>query len=318
MQEHKEHECKHTHADHQHSHTHDISNVSEKRLFWVILLNIIITISQIIGGIISGSLALISDALHNLSDVIAIVISYFAIKIGKKPKNKNNTFGYKRAEILAAFINSLVLMGISVYLLVEAYHKFIRPESVNGAIVIVVALIGFVANFISMKLLMNKGEKNINIKSAYLHMLSDMLSSLAVIVAGVVIYIWHIYWIDTVLTVLIALYIIRETLGIINRTMAILMQSTPERISIDELVNEIQKVENVDDVHHVHFWCMTEDELFFEAHVNVKYDIKVSETVKILEEIKKVVAMYSVKHVTIQFEMGCCEKLDIISKDCNC
>ena len=185
---------------HEHEHNHleaghtDVATLSGKKIFWVTLLNATITIAEIVGGILSGSLALLSDAVHNLSDTVSIAISYFANKIAQKPKNLGMTYGYKRAEILSAFINSTLLLAISALLIFEAFKRLKSPESINGTLMITVALIGLIANFISVFLLEKDSHENLNIKSSYLHLLSDTVSSVGVLAGGVVIKLWGIVW----------------------------------------------------------------------------------------------------------------------------
>src|SRR5665647_577003 len=183
----KEHLCEHDHDHSETGHTHDVSTMSGKKIFWVTILNASITAVEIIGGILSGSLALLSDAIHNLSDTIAIALSYFANKIAGKPKDAKRTYGYKRAEILAAFINASVLIALSLLLIIEAIKRFNSPEEINGTLMIVVASIGLVANLLSVFLLEKDSHENLNIKSSYLHLLSDTVSSLGVLVGGIAI-----------------------------------------------------------------------------------------------------------------------------------
>jgi len=179
------------------------------RLLITVILNIIITVAEVIGGIISGSLSLISDALHNFSDAISVIISYIAINLKGKDNSYKHTFGYKRAEILAAVINSSVLVTISIYLFYEAILRFQNPEPIKGVLMTIVALIGLVANIIGTLLLKRDAATSMNIRSSYLHLLTDAISSVAVILGGLAILFWNIYWIDPVLTILIAAYITR-------------------------------------------------------------------------------------------------------------
>ncbi len=183
-----------------HNHNHDTKNVSENKLIFVIILNLIITAAEIIGGIISGSLALISDALHNLSDSVAVFCSLIAIKVSKRPPTDAKTFGYKRIEILVAFFNAATLVGISIYLFVEAYHSFFNPKPINTTIMIIVATITLIANVISTLLLQNDAKDNLNMRSAYLHLLSDAVIALSVLISAILIRQFEIYWIDPVIS----------------------------------------------------------------------------------------------------------------------
>ena len=174
---------------------------SSLRYFWVTLLNIIITIAEFIGGAISGSLALLSDAVHNLSDVGSIVLAFVANLISKRKRNTSKTFGYDRAEILAAFTNGIILIVISIYLFIEGIQRFSHPEPIRGTIMLIVSLIGLAANVISMFVVMKEAKTSLNAKATFLNMLSDAITSVAVVLGAIVISIWKIYWIDPVLTI---------------------------------------------------------------------------------------------------------------------
>jgi cobalt-zinc-cadmium efflux system protein len=199
-----------------HKHTHSSTGI---RLLITVILNVLITVAEIIGGIISGSLALISDALHNFSDAISVIISYIAIKLKGRDNSPKHTFGFKRAEILAAVINSSVLVAISVYLIYQAVLRFQHPEPIKGVLMTVVASIGLAANIAGTLLLKRDAKTSMNIRSSYFHLLSDAVSSVAVITGGLAIVLWNIYWIDPVLTILISIYITRESYKILFEAM---------------------------------------------------------------------------------------------------
>jgi cobalt-zinc-cadmium efflux system protein len=201
-----------------HESHHQPGNVKGNRLLAATILNFIISIAEISGGLISNSLSLISDALHNLSDGLAIFIAWIANKIGRRPSNSKRTFGYKRIEILAAFFNALILIAISLYLFYEAILRMIAPEPVKGLIMLIVALIGLLANLAAVLLLRGDAKRNINVKAAYLHLLGDTLSSVAVIIGGTLIYFFEFYWIDPIITIVIGIYIIKETWTILKQT----------------------------------------------------------------------------------------------------
>ncbi len=181
-----------------------------KRYVFVTLLNVIITIAEFLGGIFSGSLALLSDAVHNLSDVGAIILSFIAHLISRRSRNNNKTFGYERAETLAAFTNGVVLIVISVVLFVEAIQRFWEPEHIHGGIMLVVSIIGLLANIISMLAMHRDAKGNLNVRSTFIHMLSDALSSVAVVIGAVFIYFWNVTWLDPVLTILVSLFVLHE------------------------------------------------------------------------------------------------------------
>lgn len=301
----------HPHHDHSHGgHTHDVSNLSGKKIFWVTLLNASITTAEVIGGLISGSLALISDSIHNLSDTIAIALSYFANRIARKPNNSKKTFGYKRAEILAAFINSTVLFALSIILIIEAYKRFRAPEPIDGTLMIIVASIGLIANLVSVFLLEKDSHGSLNIKSSYLHLLGDTVSSVGVVAGGIVIKLWGITWIDPLVTLLISLYIIKETWHIIVKTINIFMQSSPD-LDYNEIKEKVEAIEGVNNIHHVHAWMVNENVINFEAHIDME-EMQLSEVEKIYDKIEHLLKdHYGVSHVTLQAELDRCEEKEI-------
>lgn len=295
-----------------HTHTHTTQATSTTRLLLTVLLNFLITAVEIIGGIFSGSLSLISDALHNLSDGIAIIISYIALKLSTRPNTERYTFGLKRAEILAAILNSGTLIGISVFLFKEAYLRFVSPETIAGGLMIGVAAIGLAANVTGTLLLRAGSQQNMNIRSAYLHLFSDAVSSLAVIIGGLAIHYFDVYWIDPLLTVLIALYIIRESFEIVKEAVNVLMMGTPGTISLPQLQQGLEHLPGVENIHHVHVWQMSEHDIHFEAHVDVT-DRLVSDCTSLSTQIEKTLHdLYHITHVTLQFESNRCTHKELV------
>lgn len=301
--------------DHHHiegGHTHDVSNLSGKKIFWVTLLNATITVAEIIGGILSGSLALLSDAVHNLSDTVAIALSYYANKIAQKPKDAKKTYGYQRAEILSAFINSAVLLAISIVLIFEAFKRFKSPESINGTLMITVAMIGLVANFISVYLLEKDSHENLNIKSSYLHLLSDTVSSVGVVAGGIAIKFWGVIWIDPLITILISLYILKETWHVIRKTVDILMQSSPA-LDYQAIKRDIEGIDKINNIHHVHSWMSNEKTIYFEAHIDME-DMLLSESELIYDKVEHYLKdHYAINHITLQAEVDKCSNKTIFN-----
>lgn len=303
-------EHNHTHNHLNAEHTHGLSRLSGKKIFWVTLLNAIITVTEIVGGILSGSLALLSDAIHNLSDTIAIALSYFANKISSRPKDAKKTYGYKRAEVLSAFVNSTVLLAISIWLIFEAIRRFGSPETINGTLMIIVAFIGLIANFISAFLLEKDSHENLNIKSSYLHLLSDTVSSIGVLAGGVAIKVWGITWIDPLVTILISMYILKETWNVIKTTIDILMQSSA-KLDYEAIKKDIEDIKSVKNIHHVHSWRSNEKTIYFETHIDIE-DMKLSEAEKIYDKIEHLLMEhYGVSHITLQAEVDKCSDKNI-------
>ncbi|MDX1470259.1 MAG: cation diffusion facilitator family transporter [Flavobacteriaceae bacterium] len=300
-----------------HSHTHKIDRtVKERNLFISILLNILITLAQIIGGILSGSLALLSDALHNFSDVLSLVVSYIASKISKRKASFSKTFGYKRAEILAAFINASTLVIVAILLIIEAYHRFKDPQVIDSSLVIWLSLVAIFANGFSVLLLKKDSHSNINIKSAYIHLLTDMMASIAVLIGGLLMQFYRIYWVDSLLTLIIALYLIWVGFDLLKTSTKILMLFTPEQIDIRSLVKNVHKIPRVKKLHHIHVWGLNDDEIHLEAHLDVDEDISLSEFDEILHRIEKLLYdKYNINHVTLQPEYNKPDSKDIIVQD---
>jgi cobalt-zinc-cadmium efflux system protein len=296
------------------SHHHNEPN--QRNLLISIFLNAGITLAEFIGGILSNSLALISDAVHNLSDTMAIVISYLAMRIGKKDSTSKNTFGFKRVEILAALFNAVVLIAISVYLFYEAYKRFVNPEPIQGKTMFIVATIGLLGNLISVLLLHKDSSHNLNVKAAYLHLLGDTLSSVGVIAGSIVIYFWNIYWIDPLLTILIGLVIIKATWSILKETVEILMQASPAALNLTEIKMELEKHPDLKDIHHIHAWRLSDNIIHFQCHAYVNKNLPINEIDKIRIELESILHKeFGINHITIQMELDSCLDKTTINKD---
>lgn len=289
------------------SHHHHTS----RNLAITVILNGVITIAQFVGGIISGSLALISDALHNLSDVVSVILAYVAHRIGMKPQTLQSTFGFKRAEILAAFINAITLIAISVYLLIEAGKRFLNPKEVEYIWMLSLGFLGFVANGLSVLILHQNREENLNIRAAYLHLIGDALTSVAVMVGAVFIWLFEIYWIDPLVTVLISVYIFVHTYTILKESVGILMQFAPAKIDQQEVVLVLQEIEHICSVHHIHLWQLSDHQIYFEAHLVLNSNFPIAETQLITENAKQLLnSRFGISHATFQYEFTSCENCE--------
>ncbi|WP_338409398.1 cation diffusion facilitator family transporter [uncultured Flavobacterium sp.] len=275
----------------------------EKNLLLTILLNVLITVAQIIGGLVSGSLALISDALHNFSDVLSLVFSYIAQKLSKRKASYAQTFGLKRAELIAAFVNALSLIIVAFYLIYEAVGRFLYPNEIQPTLVMWLAALGILVNGFSVLLLKNDSKQNLNMKSAYLHLLTDMLASIAVLIGGILMYYFQIYWIDSVLTFIIAIYLIFVGFDLLLKATKMLMLFTPDGIDVKHIVETINKIKGVNNIHHIHVWHLNEQELHLEAHLDCSENIKLSKFNELLNQIESVLLKtYNINHVNIQPE----------------
>ena len=289
-------------AHHHHHHHHHSKDDSDRSLIVAVSINILLTVFQIVGGIISGSLALIADALHNLSDAASLGIAIFARKISRKPADQSKTFGYKRAEVVAALINLTILVIISLYLLYEAIWRFFDPVSISGWVIVIVAGIALVIDMITALITLRLSKNNMNMKAAFLHNLSDALASLAVIVAGSLIILYQWFWVDTLLTLLLSLFILYQGLAMLPKTIHLLMEGAPENIDFDAVKKSLLSLEGVDDIHHVHVWSLDEETIALEAHVVANI-----ETFDEMESIKNIIKKklsdeFNIKHSTLEFE----------------
>ncbi|MCR8667253.1 cation diffusion facilitator family transporter [Aestuariibaculum sp. M13] len=301
---------------HSHNHPHVHNDLRGRNLLISIVLNIIITASQIIGGLLSGSLALLSDALHNFSDVLSLVVSYVANKLSKKQASIYRTFGYKRAEILAAFINASTLIIVAILLIIEAIKRFQHPEEIKTGLVIWLSLIAIIANGASVLLLKKDSESNMNMRSAYLHLLTDMLASVAVLIGGLLMKYYQIFWVDSALTLAIAIYLIYMGYDLLKSSTKVLMLFTPDHVPIQKIVDEISAFDAIKNVHHVHVWQLNEDEVHLEAHIDFHHDITLSQFDEVLHNIEDLVLIrYHINHVNIQPEFRKSDDKHIIVQD---
>ncbi len=296
-----------------HNHSHDHGNLKGKKLGFTILLNILITIAQAIGGLISGSLALMSDALHNFSDVIALIISYIADKLTRKKFTPEQTFGYKRAEIIAALINAASLIAIALMLVKEAIVRLNNPVIIKSMPVIVLAVLSILVNGGSVLLLKKDSKDNMNIKSAYLHLFSDMISSFAVLIGGLAMHYFQLFWIDSLLSIMIAIYLVYSSFGLLIKTLKILMQFAPSGLNLVEIESSILQFPSIKNIHHIHLWQLNDKEIQFEAHIDFKEDMSLSKVSEIIEEISDLLQKkYHINHTLFQPEFGVEDQKDLI------
>ncbi|MDO9512533.1 MAG: cation diffusion facilitator family transporter [Bacteroidales bacterium] len=288
------------------------NHTQRNRLLWAFGINLIIALAEVAGGIFSNSLALISDAFHNVGDSLAILLSYFAILLVAKPVSKLKTFGNKRAEILIALFNAAALTGICLFLIIEAIERFMNPSPISGGIMLWVAVIGLVGNLVAVFILHQNHKDSLNIKSAYLHLMGDTLSSVAV-VAGSILILWKgIYWIDPLITIIISIYIIIGAYEIIKQTVHILMQGVPEGYDLKEIKNGLEKHDLVESIHHVHLWMLNESQIHFECHAMLIQDMALSSAQSVKQELTDILEKkYHINHVTIQLEINDCSEKNL-------
>ncbi len=287
---------------HDHGHAHIDPNSGDRRVAIAIWANALLTVAQIVGGIFSGSLALIADALHNFSDMASLVIAFAARKIARRPADERMTFGYGRVEIVAALINYTTLIVIGFYLIYEGGMRMIDPPEVMGWTVVILGGIALVVDTLTAMLTYSMQRGSVNIRALFLHNLSDALASVAVIVGGTLIILYDLRWVDPAITIGIALYILYLSFTEIGGPIRTLMLGSPPDMDGNDVVRVIQGVDGVVDVHHVHLWQMQEHAAALDCHIVVERDrMNKADTIK--EDIKSVLReRFSIEHSTLEFE----------------
>lgn len=284
----------------------EVEDTSGPRLLMTLILNVLIPIVQVIGGIVAHSMALISDAAHNFSDFTAVLIAYVANRIGRRGASVSNTFGYRRTEILAAVINVALLLGASVFIVYEAIHRLHHPTPVIGSIVVLAAGVGVIGNGLSAWLLQRDARHNLNVRGAFLHMLGDLLTSVVVAFNGIILMYRPWYWLDPVLSVLIALFILRSCWTILREATRILMNATPDGLDISKIKEYLERMPEIRGVHYVHAWNVCSSSVAFSCHVVVP-DQRLSEVDAVSRKIRRgLLTRFGIDHPILQFEITPC------------
>ena len=275
-----------------HEHNHNTEAIGDKRLIAAIGVNTVLTLAQVVGGILSGSLSLIADALHNLSDAASLVIALIARKIGRKPPDAFKTFGYRRSETIAALINLVTLIIVGLYLIYEAIGRFFAPQPIEGWTVVVVAGIALIVDVVTALLTYTMSKNSM-----------DALASVGVIIAGTLILLYDWYWTDTVLTLMIAGYVLWQGFSMLPKTIHLLMEGAPEGVSIADIINVMEQVDDVESVHHVHVWEIAEHTIALEAHVVIK-KASLPDIERVKTDLKRVLhEQFKVSHSTLEMEL---------------
>lgn len=293
---------------HSHAHTHfgDIARQTNSRLALSLAITLIFVFIEAAAGVIGNSLALLTDAAHNFTDVIALGLSWFAIRLTTQPSNPRKTYGYHRAGILVALINSTTLVIISLGIFYEAWHRFKNPPEVQSGILIAVGLVAVIINLVTALLVRKGSEHDLNIRSAFLHLMGDVLSTVGAVIAGVIIYFTNANWLDPLVSVLIGFLILYNAWGILRDAMDILLEATPRDIDTGKLVRDVMQVEGVLGVHDLHVWSLTENLRTMSAHI-LTNDLPISEGAHIQRQINEIVYhQYNIAHATLQLECVDC------------
>lgn len=295
-------------AEHNHN---DNLRPEPKVLAIPLFLTALMTLVEFLGGILSGSLALIGDAGHMLTDTLALALSYFALKISQRPPDDKRTYGFHRTEILVALLNGLVLILISVYIFYEAYRRFITPTEIKAPLMLVVAVIGLGVNLMAIFLLKGSSKVNLNIRGAFLHVLGDALSSIGVIVAGIIIFLTKFYLVDPIVAILIGGIILRGAIGLVMESSNILLEAVPKHLKVEEISREIEKIEGVKDIHDLHLWTITSGIYALSGHLVIK-DQMVSKSEQILKEANTLLKeKFGISHTTLQLECLECSRFPV-------
>ncbi|MDF1607379.1 cation diffusion facilitator family transporter [Hoeflea sp. YIM 152468] len=285
-----------------HHHHHVDPDAGDARVFWAVVINLGLTVAQIIGGIVSGSLAMIADAVHNLSDALSLIIAFFARKIARRPADAQMTFGYGRAEVVAALINYTTLIVIGLYLIYEAVMRFIEPSDVDGWLVVIIAGVALLVDLVTALLTYSLSRTSMNIRAAFLHNVADALGSVAVIAAGTLIILFDWRLIDPLVTLLIAGYILWMALTEIGAVIRLLMLGSPPGIEADEVLSAMAAVDGVSGVHHLHLWQMQEHKPALDAHLVIDAG-RWSDADAIKQSVKaRLKAGFGVVHSTLETE----------------
>ncbi|UWQ19711.1 cation diffusion facilitator family transporter [Jannaschia sp. M317] len=287
---------------HDHGHVHLDPASGDRRVAVAIWANGLLTIAQILGGILSGSLALIADAIHNLSDMASLVIAFAARKISRRPADARMTFGYGRVEVVAALINYTSLILIGIYLIYEGIMRFIEPSEVSGWTVVILGGIALIVDALTAALTYSMQKGSVNIRALFLHNLSDALASVAVIVAGSLILLYDLYWIDPAITLGIAAYILYLALTEIGGPIRTLMLGCPPELDAEAVIAAVEEIDGVEELHHVHLWQMEEHQAAFDAHV-----VLLTDRWNEAENVKRAIKIhlrdaFDIDHTTLELE----------------
>jgi len=288
---------------HDHNHSHGTENVSDGVLLWTVIVNLGLSVFEFVAGAISGSVALMADALHNTNDAAALLIAYIARKISRKGADGQYTFGYRRAELIGAMIQLTALILVGLYLVYEAVRRFFDPEPLLGGWIMAAAGVALVVDVITAWLLWSMSKGSLNVKAAFLHNLTDAGASVAVLLGGAAILWLNWTWVDPVITLIIAGYILYMSFGMLKKTSRILMEGTPTNLSVDEIKEALQNLDGIENVHHIHVWELDEHHRALEAHVVIGEACSIEELESLKATVKTCLGKhFSIHHSTLEFE----------------
>ena len=292
--------------NHAHIHFNELTRQTVRRLALSLIITLLFVFVEIAAGVFANSLALLTDAAHNFTDVLALGLSWWALRLTSQPANQEKTYGYHRAGILAALANSTTLVVIALGIFYEAYHRFINPPEVRADVLIGVGVIAVVINVVTALLVRRGAEHDLNIRSAFLHLMGDVLSTVGAVIAGVIIRFTDWNWLDPLVSVLIGVLILWSAWSIVRESVDILMEGTPTDIDMDAMIRDISAVEGVRGVHDLHVWSITRSMRTLSAHL-VTDDLPISEGAFIQTGVNEVLYHnYKINHATLQLEYNDC------------
>jgi len=293
--------------EHHHHEASHIPSTGNRPLMIALIIVLSIMVAEVIGGLLSGSLALLSDAGHMLVDALALGLSMFALTIARRPSTPTRTYGYHRVEIMAALANGTTLVLISIYIFYEAYQRFLEPTPVQAPLMLVIAAIGLLANLAGILLLRKASRHNLNIKAAFWHIVGDTISSVGVITGGVIIAFTGWYIVDPIIAVIIGGIILWGAARLVIESVDILLEAVPRHIEVEKVIETIKNTTGVDEVHDIHIWTITSGIHALSAHLLIA-DQMVSQSAEIVEKVTHDLSEnFSITHTTLQLECEKCE-----------
>ncbi|PXF63478.1 cation diffusion facilitator family transporter [Kangiella spongicola] len=297
----------HSHANDDEKHEHPVA--SRKQMLWAVLLTGSFMLVEVVGGLISGSLALLADAGHMLTDTAALLLAFYAITLSTKPADNKRTFGYGRLQVLAAYTNGIFLILLTGWILWESIQRFYQPNPIQSMTMLVVAILGLVVNLIVFKILHSASDSNINVRSALLHVIGDLLGSVGAIVAALIIWQWGILWVDPLLSIVVSMLILRSAYRIIKDSSHILLEGKPQEMDSHLIRQDLMALEGIEDIHHIHLWSISEQEPLMTFHAVISNgfdkDVMIDKMLELLQQ------KHGITHATIQVEStSCAEELN--------
>ncbi|GAA4362295.1 cation diffusion facilitator family transporter [Kangiella marina] len=292
----------HSHANDDEKHEHPVT--SRKRMLWAVILTASFMLVEVIGGLVSGSLALLADAGHMLTDAAALLLAFYAMTLSAKPADSKRTFGYGRLQVLAAYTNGIFLILLTAWIVWESIQRFYQPNPIQSTTMLIVAVLGLLVNLVVFKILHSASDSNINVRSALLHVLGDLLGSVGAIIAALIIWQWGILWVDPLLSIFVSVLILRSAYHVIKDSSHILLEGKPQELDNQQIRHDLLQIEGVLDIHHMHLWSISEQEPLMTFHALIQEDFKGDDMIDVMLEVLRV--KHGLIHATIQIERSNC------------